>query len=117
MSRYCHESIEDRSPFPPGYYDYAKSNLASQQNTSGLPTQFFYLEAGDRHPNHSQKEQTSINLAPYSDVAQNSQKDPIVGRYDSMVYDTPFDPIHDRAINSNLTMFGLGFTALAIAFF
>lgn len=104
------------SDFPVGFFSHTGTMLESHQNTMGQPLQFHYL-GSPGHPTHSTREHVAINLSPFSDVPQNSQKDPIIGQYHSMVYDVPFDVIHDRNTNSNLSMYGLGFLALAAMLF
>lgn len=95
------------------YFGYAASVLEDLENTPGLPRQFHYQEIA-RHPTYSDREQVDINLSPFSEVPQISQRDPITGHYRSMVYDTPFDPVHDAQKNMYLTTFGFGFLLLAI---
>lgn len=91
--------------FDRGYFSYAADMLADYENTPGLPRQFHYQEI-DRYPTYSDREQVDINLSPYSYVPQISQRDPITGQYHAMVYDVPFDQVHDDQKNLYLTMFG-----------
>lgn len=100
--------------FDNDYHGYAASMLADFELTPGLPRQFHYQEI-PRHPTYSDREKVAINLSPFSDVPQISQREPIIGHYDSMVYDVPFDPIHDEQKNIYLISFGFGFLLLSMA--
>lgn len=99
--------------FHSGYYNHASDILQEVENTPGLPRQFHYQEI-PRHPVYTDREHVNINLNPYSEVPQLTQRDPITGRYQAMVYDVPFDPIHDQRKNMHLMAFGFGFLLLAL---
>lgn len=100
--------------FHSGFFNHASSVLDDLENTPGLPRQFQYQEIS-RHPTYTDREQVDINLNPYSEVPQITQRDPITGEYRSMVYDVPFDAIHDQTKNMHLMAFGFGFLFLAVA--
>lgn len=98
--------------FPAGFFNHAEYILHHQENTSGYPRQFHYPESAD-HPTHVKRDNVHINLAPFSEIKQNSLKDPVIGPYHSMVYDVPFDKILDKKMNTNLVAWGLGLLALS----
>lgn len=101
---------------PYNFFSHGRMMSAEHQNTAGLPIQFHYNEVKES-PLYTNKEYSSINLSPYnSDVVQNSQKDPIVGRYQSMVYDVPFDQLHFQTQQTNLQLAGFSLLALSLIF-
>ena len=101
---------------PYNYVGNTRLVTAEHQNTAGFPIQFHYPEVKES-PLYSNPEYASINLAPYnSDVVQNSQKEPIIGRYMSMVYDVPFDKIHFQKQQTNLQLAGFSLLALSLMF-
>lgn len=101
--------------FPMNFFSNASAVNTEKQLTAGLPTQYRYNELPLDYPLNSQQEYISVNLSPYSEVSQNSQKKPITGKYQSMVYDVPFDKRNFEKTNSNLVLFG--FVSMALASF
>lgn len=103
--------------FPTGFFNHAAAIAEEHELTPGYPQQFHYPET-KMSPLYTQKENLSINLSPFhSDVVQNSQKDPIIGRYQSMVYDVPFDTLNYEKTKDNLTLMGFGFFVASLMFF
>ena|SRR5689334_4438415 len=102
--------------FPLGFFSHASAVQTEKQNTAGFPTQFRYNELPEDYFQHSQQEYVAVNLSPYSQVQQNSQKDPVTGKYIAMVYDTPFDQINFNKTNDNLAFMGFASLALAVMF-
>lgn len=102
--------------FPSNFFSNAAAVTAEHENTAGLPRQFHYPEKFDS-PLYTTKEYLATNLSPFnSNVVQNSLKDPIIGRYQSLVYDKPFSTQHYQKTMTNMHMLGLGFMVASLMF-
>lgn len=73
-------------------------NLTHAGNTPGFPNQFRYNEMPKKYPTQSQREYVDIRVDGAPVIQQPGQKPGQVnGRYQSLVYDVPFDHSYQEA--------------------
>jgi len=74
----------------PYFFSHAKEQLAWAGHTPGLPWPFQYVEV-PVNVNYVNPEYVPSPLLPTTGVFQTGRQNPIIGHFDSMVYDVPFD--------------------------
>lgn len=107
----------DPQPFHthPAFFPRTAANVASYGLTPGLPYPFRYNEVRS-HPTYTSTEYVNIWPNQQAGIQQNSYKTPIIGDFQSMVYDVPFDKRHSEAQTQRLAIYGLASIALGTLF-
>jgi hypothetical protein len=106
-------SVESGFHNHPAFYSRTSANVASYGLTPGLPYPFRYLEVRT-HPTYTSEEYVNIWPDQTAGIKQNAYREPIIGDFQSMVYDVPFDLKHYETQKQNLAKFGLASLALGI---
>lgn len=96
------------------FYERAQAVQGSKGLTTGFPKQFHYTET-KRHSTYSTPEYVNIFINDQVGIPQvdGGTRKAIIGDYQSMVPDFPFDPIHDDRVHSRLLSLGFGAIGLA----
>lgn len=77
----------------PYFWPQTSSQLGWRGNTPGLPHQFQYVEV-PFHPTYVNPEYAVVWPPDGNGIRQNKYHEPIIGNFQSAVYDVPFDFRH-----------------------
>lgn len=89
--------------------------VASQGLTPGLPQPFRYLEV-QADPTYTSREYVNIYPQSPAGIQRMYRSRAIIGDYESIPYDTPFDPEYIAARQRKLALYGLGLMGVASIF-
>lgn len=90
----------------------AKEMTHSRGNQPGFPNQFQYINSqSNRHPDHATTPLMEYNTAYVNeevDIRQRRQDRSIIGPYQAMVPDLPFNQKYDDDVRKKMTLLGFG---------
>jgi hypothetical protein len=87
----------------------AKMVTHSRANQPGFPNQFQYVEyQKNRHPTNENMEYNTSYVNEEVDIEQVRRDRGIIGEYQAMVPDLPFNQKYDEDIKSRMALLGFG---------
>lgn len=110
---YCQQSVVH-----PSFLTHARQVTHSKGNQPGFPFQFQYTESQkQRHPTHENMEWNVSYINGDVGIAQIRRPGSIIGQYEAMVPDLPYNPPYENQLAASRAAMGLGMIGIGSLFF
>lgn len=102
----------------PLFLTHARQVTHSKGQQPGFPFQFQYTESQkSHHPTHENMEYNVSYINGDVGIPQIHRPGSVIGQYQAMVPDTPWNPPYQRQLAASRAVFGFGAIALGSLFF
>lgn len=109
---YCQQSVVH-----PSFLTHARQTTHSKGNQPGFPFQFQYTESQKSHETNQNPEWNVSYINGDVGIPQIRRSGSIIGQYEAMVPDLPYNPPYENQLAASKAAMGIGMIALGSLFF